>query len=130
MNRRKRILLVDDDCAIAQLCRQLLESTGDFLVATEDVGQRAVASARSFQPDLILLDYHLSDASGRDIASELRADPALCGVPIGFVTGAADEVGRELPVMAKPFCGRELVRFTLELLAGDRSSRKLSASES
>ena len=123
MNRRKRVLIVEDDGMIAQLCRQLLERTGDFLVGTEEAGLRAVATARHFQPDVILLDLHLPDRDGRDIACDLGADEALSGVPIGFITGAAEEVGGDAPVMSKPFCGRQLVDFARRMAAMGRPAR-------
>jgi CheY-like chemotaxis protein len=116
VNARKRILVVDDEPAMGLLCRQILEARGLFVVGMVERGADAVASAREFAPDLILLDYHLSDRNGAEIVGDLDSDDLLRGVPVALMTGDAAVPRGDLPMIAKPFDCHELLRFTGAML--------------
>src|SRR5689334_22886750 len=91
------ILVVDDDERNAELLRRLLESTGRFDVRIETRSARALAAAQECAPALVLLDVNMPGKDGGVVASELRADPALSGVPILFLTSLisrAESAGR------------------------------------
>jgi CheY-like chemotaxis protein len=47
------------------------------------------------RPDLVLLDLNLPLKDGREVLAEMRADPALCTIPIAIVTGSRDSRDRE-----------------------------------
>ncbi len=65
-------MLVDDQVAILDGLKKLVESTGIArVVAAETDGERAVAKAISEKPDLILLDVSLGKSSGIDVAQRL-----------------------------------------------------------
>lgn len=122
---KKRVLLVDDEDALTQLCGLLLERTGHFTVRAVGEGGRAMAAAREFRPDLIFLDCHLPDKAGEEIAEELQADRELCLVPVVFLTGGVTRAEAETmtrsggrPMMAKPFARGELVQRAMELVEG------------
>jgi DNA-binding response OmpR family regulator len=111
-----RILFVDDDSALTGLYRLLLAQLGDFVVAEEDEGTRALETARRFHPDMIFLDCNLPDKTGSEIAVELRADAELKTVPLAYLTGAltreeaaTGQLGG-LPALAKPFRSEEFIR--------------------
>jgi DNA-binding response OmpR family regulator len=80
----KRILVVEDDVAIAEL---LSKTLGRFYVVelVHDGGQ-ALKRAESFKPDVVLLDVNLPNADGFSIAQSLKGAPALAKVPIIFLT--------------------------------------------
>jgi CheY-like chemotaxis protein len=108
--RRPRILLVDDEVSITRTLALYLEENGDCDVRVENVGKRAVMSAREFQPHLIILDIVMPDADGGSVAAELGADPVLRDTPIVFLTalvshretgGAVQRIGGH-PFLAKP----------------------------
>ena len=82
----KRILVVDDDPAIGRLAKLGLESSGDYGVFTENIGSRAVASARQCRPDLILLDIMMPGMDGSEVAAALHEDPELRHIKIVFLT--------------------------------------------
>ena len=84
---KQRILLVDDEPAFTRLLRLNLESVGGYEVWEVNDPAEAVAAARQFLPDLILLDISMSDPDGSALAVELRKDPALRQAPILFLTG-------------------------------------------
>ncbi len=113
----RRILFVDDDSALTGLYRLLLTQVGDFEIAEEDEGKRALETARGFHPDMIFLDCNLPDKTGGEIAIELQADAELKTVPVAYLTGS---LSREeaacgqfdgLPALAKPFRSEEFIRF-------------------
>ena len=83
---KKRILVVDDEPAITRMVKLNLEQTGRYEVRTENLGRRAIESAREFQPDLILLDVMMPGMLGSEVASQLKADPELRAIKYVFLT--------------------------------------------
>lgn len=82
----KRILVVDDEPAVTRMVKLNLERTGDFIVKTENQGSQAVAAAREFQPDVILLDVMMPDMGGEEVATRLQEDETLSRIKIIFMT--------------------------------------------
>lgn len=91
---RKRILVVDDDIYATRLLKVSLEKNGVFEVCEVNQGSEALAAAREFQPDAILLDVWIPDVEGSVIASQIKDDPDLRATPIVFLTSIVSE--REL----------------------------------
>jgi CheY-like chemotaxis protein len=83
---RKRILLVDDEPAVTRMIKLNLEQTGRYEVRTENRGANAIAAARDFRPDLIVLDVMMPDMSGSEISEQLQEDPQLCAIKFIFLT--------------------------------------------
>jgi len=83
----KRILTVDDKPSVTRNLKLNLESSGSYEVLGENHATNALAAARTFQPDLILLDVMMPDMDGGDVAARLRADPVLRDTPVIFLTG-------------------------------------------
>jgi len=82
----KRILVVDDEPSVTRNLKLNLESSGGFDVFTENHATNALAAARIFRPDLILLDVIMSGMDGGDVVARLRADPLLRDTPVIFLT--------------------------------------------
>ncbi len=82
----KRILVVDDEPSVTRNLKLNLETSGGYEVFTENDAGNALTTARTFQPDLILLDVMMPGLDGGDVASNLRADPWLRDTPIIFLT--------------------------------------------
>jgi two-component system, OmpR family, response regulator len=78
-----RVLVVDDEPAIAELLSLALEYEGWDVCAAES-GTAAVELARSFRPDAVLLDRMLPDLDGFEVLRRLRVDSP--GLPVVFVT--------------------------------------------
>jgi CheY-like chemotaxis protein len=83
---KKRILIIDDEPSITRTMKVNLERTGAYTVGTENRAPHALAAAREFQPDLILLDVMMPEISGDEVAAEIQSDPVLQHVPIVFLT--------------------------------------------
>ena len=86
MSTKKRILVVDDEPSVTRTLKLSLESGDDYEVHTEDLAANALAAARRFRPDLILLDVMMPGMDGGDVAAELQADPLLRDTPVIFLT--------------------------------------------
>jgi PleD family two-component response regulator len=78
----KRILLVDQAPQITSLVRQALEKTGKYSVREEQTGLLALEAARSFRPDLILVDLIAEGADGELLTRQFHADPLLQNTPV------------------------------------------------
>ena len=81
-----KIMIVDDDRTTVQLLQMLLEMDG-FEIAVAPRGADVLPLAQEFQPDLFLMDYHLSDMEGVDVVIQLRADAAFANTPIVVASG-------------------------------------------
>lgn len=70
------VLVVDDDFRVADLHAQFVERVPGFVVvATAHTGSAALETARSKQPDLVLLDLYLPDEPGLSVLRRLRDGP-------------------------------------------------------
>ena len=84
---KPRILIVDDNPRFSHSARLILQESGQYVVCEENEAASAVETARSFRPDLILLDLVMPQLDGAEVAAQVESDWALHGVPIVFVTG-------------------------------------------
>ncbi len=83
MNRRKKVMIIDDSEEVLQGTRALLEQDGyDVIIQQSGIG--ATASIRANQPDLVLLDTDMPVLSGETLASIIQANTYTQRVPILF----------------------------------------------
>ena len=68
-----------------------LEKTGAFEVREENKASGALAAARDFKPDLILLDVIMPAMDGGDVAGQIRNDRHLKTTPIIFLTATVSQ---------------------------------------
>ncbi|GAB3656457.1 two-component system response regulator MtrA [Nocardioides korecus] len=109
---RPRVLVVDDDAALAEMLTLVLRTEGfASLIVTR--GDEALTAFRSFRPDVVLLDLMLPGKGGIEVCREIRTES---GVPIVMLTAKSDTVdvvvGLESGAddyVAKPFKPKELV---------------------
>jgi DNA-binding response OmpR family regulator len=110
----KRVLIVEDEEAVRELEKFLLEQHGYEVMEARD-GLEGLAKAEFRRPDLILLDLMMPDVSGGRMYEEMKTHPATSGIPIVVVTGKPDahemfdeSIGTENVIM-KPFEAEALV---------------------
>lgn len=110
-----RMLLVEDDAALAELLRFHFERE-DFAVAHTPDGEEALLLARETPPDIVLLDWMVEGLSGLEVCRQLRRMPATANVPIIMLTARGEEEDRVRGLetgaddyVTKPFSPRELV---------------------
>ena len=84
----KRILVVEDNDLNRRLFCDVLISQGYAVEPVAD-GHQALARAREFVPNLIIMDIQLQGVSGLELIEQAKADPALRPIPILAVTAYA-----------------------------------------
>src|SRR5438094_10401022 len=122
-NSKSRVLIVDDNSRFVHSAQQFLEHTGNYFACAVNDPRRALETARSFKPDLVLVDLIMPQADGSEVAAQLEADWALHSVPIVFVTTLITpeeaRYGRRIDghrIVAKPVRSRDLLRIVEENL--------------
>jgi two-component system CitB family response regulator len=116
MTDRPRVLVVDDDFAVAALHRGFVEFHGGFAVAgVAHSGAEALRLVEETEPDLVLLDVYLPDMSGLDVLQQLRAASPGRQVDVIAITAAREletvrsaMAGGVLHYLVKPFTAQVL----------------------
>ena len=117
-----RILVIDDEAEITEIIETFLKDTG-YQVLVENSSVMGIERAKTFKPDLILLDIMMPFMDGYEVCDELKKNKETENIPIIFLTGkdARSDEGRSFRVggdmfIKKPFnCDRllEIVRIVL-----------------
>jgi CheY-like chemotaxis protein len=81
---KPRVLVVDDEPAVAEMVESVLEPR--FAVSTATDGRQAVALARAERPALVVLDVMMPEMDGYEVARALRDDPTTAAARILFCT--------------------------------------------
>ena len=116
-NEKPRILIVDNNSHFARSARLLLEQSEKYIGCTVIDPRRTLETARSFKPDLVLVDLIMPQEDGPEVTAQLEADWVLRGVPIVFLTSliTAEEAkdGRRVyghRILPKPRRSVELIK--------------------
>lgn len=91
---KKKILLVEDDTALASVYRSRLELEG-FDIHEVNNGEDALSAAISFKPDLILLDAMMPKISGFDVLDILRNTPETTNIRVIMLTALSQPKDKE-----------------------------------
>lgn len=91
---KKKILLVEDDTALAAVYRSRLELEG-FEINEVNNGEDALSAAMSFKPDLILLDAMMPKISGFDVLDILRNTPETTNIRVIMLTALSQPKDKE-----------------------------------
>lgn len=94
MQPKKKILLVEDDTALASVYRSRLELEG-FVVSHVANGEQALTSALEFKPDLIVLDAMMPKINGFDVLDILRNTPETTNVRVVMLTALSQPTDKE-----------------------------------
>ncbi|NQT30962.1 MAG: response regulator [Deltaproteobacteria bacterium] len=90
MEKRAKILLVDDDADFVESTRIVLESKPyDVIVAKN--GDEGLRKAKEAKPDLIILDVIMPVKDGFTAAEQLKKDPQLSRIPTIMLTAFAEK---------------------------------------
>jgi DNA-binding response OmpR family regulator len=115
-DRRRKILIVDDEPEIVRALELRLKIAGYDVVAAGD-GASALMTAAVEQPDLMLLDIGLPFGDGHFVASRLRANVQTAHIPILFLSArnADDDLARArrsgaVGFILKPYDPEELLQ--------------------
>ena len=90
MEKRAKILLVDDDADFVESTKTILESK-PYEVIVASNGEEGLQKARAEKPDLILLDVIMPVKDGFTAAEQLKKDPQLSKIPTLMLTAFAEK---------------------------------------
>ena len=88
---KQKILIIEDERALQEVLTYNLEREG-FEVSVAADGQDGIRKARSFEPDVILLDLMLPVIDGLEVCRQLRADVKTQRIRILMLTARSEEV--------------------------------------
>lgn len=91
---KKKILLVEDDTALAAVYRARFELEG-FEVSEVNDGEAALSTALSFKPDLIVLDAMMPKINGFDVLDILRNTPEITNIKVVMLTALSQPKDKE-----------------------------------
>lgn len=92
--KAKKILLVEDDDALANVYLMRLQAEG-FEVKRVANGEDALAAAKEHKPDLILLDAMMPKVSGFDVLDILRNTPETANLKIIMLTALSQDSDKQ-----------------------------------
>lgn len=117
MERKKKILAVDDEKTIVRLVQVNLEREGYEVVTAYD-GREALEKVESEKPDLIVLDVMMPYMDGFEVLQQLKKNPETRDIPVIMLTAKAQDAdvfrGWQSGVdcyLTKPFNPMELKAF-------------------
>ncbi len=87
---RMKVLIVDDHPSFRRSARRMLEAEGFEVVAEAGTGAEALEAARAQRPEIVLLDVHLPDMQGFEVAARLNANGSSPAVVLTSSHEAAD----------------------------------------
>ena len=132
-NRRRRILVADDEEYIVRVVSFKLESAGYDVVEAID-GADAWSKVRAGDIDLVLTDHQMPLLTGLELAGRIAADPSTRHIPVIMLTARgfrldAEEIvaSRIVELIAKPFSPRGLLDRIRETLASAERSGERAA---
>jgi DNA-binding response OmpR family regulator len=113
--RRAKILVIDDEPEITDIIETFLETAG-YEVKSENSSEIGIEKAKTFMPDLVLLDIMMPSLDGYEICSELKKCEETKNIPVVFLTGkdARSDEGKSFKVggvlyIKKPFSCERLL---------------------
>jgi two-component system phosphate regulon response regulator PhoB len=125
----KRLLVVEDDRAIAELIKRCFSKEG-FTVTTTPSGEEALVLVDEIRPAAMILDWMIEDVSGIEVCRRLRRSGVSPSMPVLMLTARGEEEDRIRGLetgaddfVTKPFSPKELVARVKALLR--RSSPNL-----
>lgn len=130
-DKRKRVLIVDDNRSIASFISSLLSKDYNCAVASD--GKAGLTVAAAFRPDLIIADEMMPVMSGLEMSRRLKANPMLAATPILLLTAKdtpgihGESIASGVDAfMAKPFEAPALVAKVAQLISsGERMRQSL-----
>ena len=123
----ERLLVVDDDLAVAKVLEALLSARGYRVEVAHDGRQVLDRLARDPLPDLVVLDYAMPELDGQEVLRRMRGDPRLAGVPVLLATASdisLDQVRRVSGLLRKPYPLEVLVAMIERLLAREEGATR------
>jgi CheY-like chemotaxis protein len=110
-----RVLSIDDEATARFIVREMLNDP-TYEVTEANTGGDGLRLAHELVPDVILLDFRLTDMTGIEVYDRLRQDSSIASVPIILVTSQTlssedrERLGAMAPVLTKSTLTRDRLR--------------------
>lgn len=95
MDRKYKILVVDDDPAALLLMEKMLTPCGYDVITIISTNKRLVATVREEQPDLILMDIMMPMEDGFTVLTELKKEIDVSNIPIIMVSALSSQENKD-----------------------------------
>ncbi len=125
---RSVALVVDDSITVRRVTQRLLERNGMRVLTARD-GVDAMEMLQEHTPDIILLDIEMPRMDGYEVATQVRADARLSGIPIIMITSRVGEKHRARAIeigvddyLGKPYQEAQLLEAIEPLIARRREA--------
>ena len=119
-----RVLIVDDEQDIVEVLEKILEDEAKYEVEVARSGFAAGLTAEKFRPHVILMDMHLSDIDGREVARQVKSNPDLQLTKVIAISGKmTEDEAKNLPpnefdgFLRKPFHVRQVIEIIEDAMA-------------
>lgn len=93
-NKKKKILLVEDDQIVIEILVKKLEKEGYSIVVARD-GNEGLKKMREETPDVILLDMVMPKKGGMEVLEEMHVDRKLSKIPVVIISNSGQPVELE-----------------------------------
>ncbi|MEK6230364.1 MAG: response regulator [Luteolibacter sp.] len=90
MTKKPKVLLIDDEVDFTELLAENLEDSG-YVVRQVNDPTKALAAARSFLPDICVIDLVMPRMDGGDVVTALKGDISLSNTPVLMLTALVEE---------------------------------------
>jgi len=124
MSGATRVLIVDGEQDIVEVLEKILENEARYEVEVAASGFAAGLAAERFRPHVILLDMHLSDIDGGEVARQVKANPDLQLTKVIAMSGRmTEEESKSLLAtgfdgfLHKPFHVRQVIEAVEDAMA-------------
>ena len=132
VQRRSRVLVVDDSMSVRRAVATLLEDQGYEIVQARD-GLEAVKSMESARPDLLLTDLEMPNMNGLELTAHVRSRSELASLPVIMITSRSMDKHRRQALtsgvdvyLTKPYTDQELLQHVANAVTG-RVERRAAA---
>jgi DNA-binding response OmpR family regulator len=112
----RKVLVIDDSLMLLSFVKEIL-TEANYQVATASTAAESLALAKSDPPDLILLDYVLTDMKGDEVTRKLSKDSATASIPVVYMSGFGAELQPDrtsspnvIGLLNKPFTSDLLIK--------------------
>ena len=124
MDNLPKVLVVDDDPAILEICSDLLQTEG-YTVSVATNGQQALEQIRTDPPQVILMDIMMPVLDGVEACRQVKANPVTAAIPVVLMsartnlTRQSQELASADALVAKPFDIDHLLNTIHDLVGED-----------
>ena len=112
----RKVLVIDDSLMLLSFVKEML-TEANYQVTTASTAAESLALAKSDPPDLILLDYVLTDMKGDEVTRKLSKDSATASIPVVYMSGFGADLQPDrqsspnvIGLLNKPFTSDLLIK--------------------